>query len=1012
MNCHRALLPGDLQTWGEAHGSVTTARSIEVLADFCSELRDLQSESGIPVTTLAGQLGISRQHLHEVLGGRVKRPPAWDKIVAPLVNACTGADPVMLSSWRRRHEVLLEVWGFQDRADGAGPVADFCSDLRRLRAQSRIPVATLAGRLNVSRQHLYAVLGGQVKRLPDWDTLVRPLVEACADSDPAAVAAWRRRHGVMTAAWEQLNQNSGNGHAGGAMVAGVRSSLPPDTAAFTGREAELELITAAVTEATQSSPGMVAIRAITGMPGAGKTALAVHAAHLLAGEFPDRQLFADLHGHTPGREPVAPLDGLAGLLAAIGVDPRCVPRDLDGRSAMWRDRMAGQRAVVVLDNAASSGQVAPLLPGTAGCLVLVTSRRHLADLPGLVVPVQAEVLPDDAAVRMFTHLAPRAAADDPAAVAELTRLGGSLPLALGLLARVYARHRSWSLADLATEARVQPLTIKAEQASVAAAFEVSVAHLEPAWQRFFWYLGLHPGTNFDVYAAAALSGAPVAEARALLDALHGEGLLAETAWRRYGMHDLIRRYAHDQLGQSISSDERGTAMERLLDYYQQTARLARDLIASPTCAAAITQTSAGPVEMPALTDDEDALAWLRAERASLLACLDYSTTRHMRRRIVALTAGLSDVLRRDGPWDEAVTRHERAALAAAQLRDQPAQADALLNLAGAHWMTTNFPASARTAARALGMFAELGDRLGEANASVLLAETQRLTASYPAAALLLERALSTYRELHDRVGQAKALLSLAVVQRQTGDFRPATRIAQQALSLSRELGRQREQAQALTLLGDLRRDTGDYPVAITAAEQALGLYRDAGDEAGQARALWTLGAAQRAAGNYPAAAAALVRGLDIWRRVGHRYCQASTMLYLGAVRRETHDYSAAGAQLREALRILQDNGDLGGVAEGLTELGALHLACDDLASAERCYRQALDLARQIGSRQDEGTALAGLARCARDPVPAARFLRQAHQVLLAIGSAQAGPVASELDALASARITVGSQPGR
>ena len=155
---------------------MATVRNIAVVADFCAELRDMQSESRIPVATLAGRLGISRQHLHEVLGGRVKRPPAWDQIVAPLVRACTAGDPVMLASWQRRHEVLLEVWAFQARADGSGPVTDFCSDLRQLRARSRMPVAALAARLNVSRQHLHTVLGGRVKRLPDWDTIDRKSV--------------------------------------------------------------------------------------------------------------------------------------------------------------------------------------------------------------------------------------------------------------------------------------------------------------------------------------------------------------------------------------------------------------------------------------------------------------------------------------------------------------------------------------------------------------------------------------------------------------------------------------------------------------------------------------------------------------------------------------------------------------------------------------------------------------------------------------------------------------------
>jgi tetratricopeptide (TPR) repeat protein len=821
-------------------------------------------------------------------------------------------------------------------------VADFCAGLRQLRAGSGIPVAVLAGRLGISRQHLYAVLGGRVRRVPEWDTTVRPLVEECTGGNRAAVAAWRRRHGLMTAAWEQLRVDRTGAQVAGAVRPGVRSSLPPDTAAFTGRDAELELITAAVAEA-KAAGGRVAVRVIDGMPGVGKTALAVHAAHLLAGEFPDRQLFADLHGHTPGREPVTPLEALAGLLAATGGDPRFIPADVEGRAGMWRDRMAGQRAVLVLDNAASSAQVTPLLPGAAGCLVLVTGRRHLADLPGPVVSVLAEVLPDDEAVRMFTRLAPRAAADDPAAVADLTRLAGSLPLAVSLLARVYARHRSWSLADLAAQALARLLTMTAEQASVAAAFEVSVAHLEPAWQEFFGFLGLHLGTSFDARAAAALTGVPVTESERLLDALHGEGLLIETACRRYGLHDLIRRYSRDRAGQSMTARDQLAAVGRLLDYYQHAAGQAQALIS--------------------LTDDEDALAWLRAERASLLACLDHATTRRMPERVVALTAGVGELLRRDGPSAEAVARQERAVRTAAGLADQPGQAGALRSLADAHWADANFPAAAGAATRALAMFGELGDQLGEASASVLLAETLRLTGDYAAAARLLVRALGVFGELGDLLGQAKALLSLGMVRRLTGDCRSAATAARQALILSRDLGRPRDQAQALVLVGDVRRDAGDYPGASTAAEQALRLYREVGDRKGEACALSTLGSAQRAAGDHPAAIASLVRALGIWKEVGHRYCRASTVACLGAVRRETGDYPAAAALLAEALQIFLDNGDRGGTAGTLTETGALHLARGELAAAGHCYGQALDLAREIGSRVDEETALAGLGRC-------------------------------------------------
>jgi tetratricopeptide (TPR) repeat protein len=988
---------------------VATARGEGAVADFCTQLRRLQGESKIPVAVLAGSLGVSRQHLYAVLGGRVRQPPDWDRIVAPLVNACTDGNPVLLTSWRRRHEALLEVWRFQSRASGDGPVADLCSGLRQLRAESRIPVAVLARELSVTRQHLYAVLAGRVKRLPDWDTLVRPLVEACTGGDAAAVAAWRRRHGLMSAAWEQLRRpSSGAGPTG--MVAGVRSSLPPDTAAFTGREAELKLIGAAVDEAAEPGGAIVAVRAIDGMPGVGKTALAVHAAHVLAAEFPDRQLFVDLHGHTVGREPLAPVDALAGLLAAIGADPRYIPPDVDSRAAMWRDRMASQRAVVVLDNAASSAQVAPLLPGAARCLVLVTSRRHLADLPGTVVPIPAGVLPEDEAVRMFTRLAPRAAGEDPAAVAELTRLAGSLPLAVSLLARAYARHRAWSLADLTAEARAQPLTMKAEQVSVAAAFAVSLAQMESSRQRFFACLGLHQGLSFDARATAALTGVCVSDAEVLLDALHGEGLLTETAWRRYGMHDLIRRYARDEAGHSMTGGDREMAVGRLLDYYQHTAGRAQAITTTVIRGTQIPGPRAATA--PELTSDRDALAWLRAERANLLACLDYVTAQRIPERVVALTAGLSELLRRDGPWPEAVKRHKTATQAARELADKPGQARALLDLADGLWLTGNFRAAARAAIRAVAAFAELGDQLGEARASVLLADTHRLRADYPGAIRLLDRALGIFGPLDDQLGQAQALLSLGVVRLVTGDYPSATTAAREALRISRELRRQREQAQALVLLGDLEREAGDYRAAISAAEQALELYCGVGERCGQAGALWTLGAAHRAAGNYAAASSALGRALGIWQDVGSRYWQASSLLYLGAVQRETHDYPAAAAQMGEALSIFLDNGDRGGAAGALTEIGSLHLARGDRVGARRSYQQALDLARQIGSRVDEGTALAGLGRCAHGTPAAARLLTQAHQILVDSGaSAAADAVAADLGALTRTPLTTGRRTG-
>src|SRR6185369_10527665 len=207
----------------------------------------------------------------------------------------------------------------------------------------------------------------------------------------------------------------------GAALDLVTSPLPPDTGAFTGRASQVRQIADAVGDGPL--PVMV-IHAIAGMPGVGKTALAVHVAHRMAGRFPDGLVFVDLHGHTAGREPAAPADVLATLLSADGTDPRQLPAGLDARSALWRQRLAGRRLLLVLDNAVSSAQVAPLLPAAPGCLVLVTSRRFLGDLPGGTVPVQLDVLSPAEAAQMFLRLAGRPAAAEPDRVADLVAACG------------------------------------------------------------------------------------------------------------------------------------------------------------------------------------------------------------------------------------------------------------------------------------------------------------------------------------------------------------------------------------------------------------------------------------------------------------------------------------------------------------------------------------------------------------------------------------------------------------
>ncbi len=791
-------------------------------------------------------------------------------------------------------------------------------------------------------------------------------------------------------------------------AAAATRTLPRDLVSFTGRQRELEqLVEAAVGAAGPG--GVVGIHAIGGMAGVGKTALAVHAAHRLADRFPAGQIFLPLHGHTPGQLPVDPADALASLLLTAGVPAGQIPAGPEARMALWRDRLAGRQLLLILDDAASSEQVRPLLPGSGGSVVLVTSRRHLSALEDATA-ISLDTLPPEEAAGLLVRLAgqPGLTQDDPA-VSEMTRLCGYLPLAIGMVARQLHHHPAWSVAGRAAElaGAVDRLELMAtENVSVAAAFDLSYADLAGDQQRLFRRLGLHPGPDIDAFAAAALDGTGLGAARRGLEALYDQHLLSEPAQGRYRMHDLIREHARALAGSLDPGSDREQATEQLLDYYQHAAALADALLARQARPAPASAAGTRPPAVPALAGREQALAWARAERANLIACLDHATGTGQHARIIAFTARLAALLRHDGPWVEALTRHAAALRAAQHLGDRPGQAGALTNLGGVRLLTGDYPGAAGALEEALGIYQDLGDRSGQAWALTNLGDVRRLTGDYRGAARALEEALSICRDLGDRLGQATALNYLGRMRRQAGDYRGAAGALEEALGISRDIGDRRGQATALSSLGDVRQLAGNYPGAARDLEEALGIHRDLGNRLGQANALASLGIVLRLTGDYPGAARDLEEALGISRDLGDRLGQANALLFLGAVRRATGDYPGAARDLEEALAIYRDLGDRGGEVEALNEAGTLRRVCGDLRQAGSCHQQALDLARQIGSSWDEAHAVAGLGRCAMaadHTAEAEHRLRQALEIFQRIGAAEAAGVSADLQALTDPR---------
>jgi tetratricopeptide (TPR) repeat protein/transcriptional regulator with XRE-family HTH domain len=873
----------------------------------------------------------------------------------------------------------------------ADPPVAFAGVLRKLRAEARLTQEELAEATGLSPRSISDLERG-IASTPRRDT-VRLLADALGLAGPARAEFEAAARGRAVP-----------GGAGAAGAAAATRTLPRDIVSFTGRQQQLQDLV----DAAASSGCVVGIHAIGGMAGIGKTAFAVHVAHKLAPRFPAGQIFLPLHGHTPGQRPVDPGEALASLLLTLGVPAAQIPPGVEARMALWRDRLAGRQLLLVLDDAASSEQVRPLLPGTLESMVLVTSRRHLSALEDATA-ISLDTLSAEEAAALLVRLAGRAGLSpgDPAA-GEIIRLCGYLPLAIGMVARQLHHHPSWSLTGQAAElaAAQDRLELMAtENLSVTAAFNLSYEDLTSDQQRLFRRLGLHPGTDIDAYAAAALDGTDLGVVRRGLEALYDHYLLTEPARGRYRLHDLIREHARALAGRGDPEGDRDRAMTRLLDYYQHTAAVAESRLAFQARPALACAATAEPGAVPVLPGREQALAWLRAERANLFGCLDHVTATGQHARVIALTFAVAGLLYQDGPWTEALTRQAEALHAAQRLGDRAALANVLDALG--NWRMTNgdYPNAAPPLEEALGVYRDLGDRYGQAYVLIGIAIARKVTGNYPSAVQALEESLSLSREIGDRPGQAEACSGLGGVRQMAGDYPGAAQALEEALGLYRAVGERFRQAGSLLLLGVVRMMTGDYPGAAQVLEEALGLYRDFGNRAGQAEAHSVLGEVRRLAGDYPGAARALEEALDIQHERGYRLGEANARALLGALKRTTGDYPGAALALGEALSVYRDIGDRGGEVTTLNESGTLYRLRGELPQASSCHQQALKLAREMGGAWDEAHALAGLGRCALaagHTAEADANMRQALEIFRQIGAAEVADLTAELDALTSA----------
>ncbi|MGI8448801.1 MAG: BTAD domain-containing putative transcriptional regulator [Streptosporangiaceae bacterium] len=669
------------------------------------------------------------------------------------------------------------------------------------------------------------------------------------------------------------------------------AQLPADIPDFTGRAGQLQNLRDLLSGPGRlDSPGAVVVAAVIGAGGLGKTTLAVHAAHLLRAHYTDGQLYANLLGAS--QHPAAPSDVLARFLRDLGMDPGRIPADEEERAAHYRSRLAGRKVLIVLDDARDAAHVRALLPGSATCGVLVTTRNRMPDLAGSRF-VDLDVLEPAEARDMFAGIiGPSRAHAEPQATDEVLAACAGLPLAIRIAGARLAARGNWTVRNLArrlSNARRRLDELKTGDLAVRACFEVSFTSLpgradadgvDPA--RAFQLLGLWSGSSIGLPAASALIGQPESAVADALEILVDTQLLQAPAPDRYRFHDLLKDYAVDRALAEEPRAAREAAIRRIVSWYLETA-IAMARIVSPHRE----QVSPGEPEPDchplAFSSVDEALDWCETERTNLVAATRQASTSGLHEVAWKLPVAALSFFHRRTYWEEWLVSHQLALESARQAGDQRGEA----------WVLNNIGMAYARQHREQGV-------------------------SY------FQHALDIRRKICDRQGEAQAANNVAYASLLLGRFDEALDWLRLALDVQREVGNRYGEGVALNNLGEAYIELGRPEEAVDWLSQALAVYRGIKARHPEADTLGNLGKANLQLGHMEEALSYLRQAEDTHHAVGDRYGEAMDLTLLGDTYGQIGRPVQAGQVLARALAIFEDLGNdeqVRGVTERLTVLG-------------------------------------------------------------------------------------------
>lgn len=650
----------------------------------------------------------------------------------------------------------------------------------------------------------------------------------------------------------------------------AHAQLPPDIADFTGRESEIEMLRRRVS-AQDGGATAVVISAIEGMGGVGKTRLGVHVAQqlLAAGRCQDTQLYVDLRGHAE-QPPADPSAVLASFLRLLGVPRDQIPRDIDGRAALYRDRLYDKDALVLLDNAADDDQVTPLVPAGPRNLVLITSRRTLALDGAYALSLDAFTVPEAESLLAHT-VGTRRLEAERTHVRDVIELCGRLPLAVALAARRMQARPRWRFADLAerlrrSDDRIDELGVGGTR--LHAVFDLSYQALDDVTQRTFRVLGLYPGQEFAADSVAALGALSRDSARRLLESLVDEHLLAVTSGDRYRMHDLLRDYSLRLAKREETDDERCAAFARLLNHYTHACDAARKKLV-PYDKDRITLAGPLPDTVRAYTDGESAFRWFDAERPAIVEAINQAYRRGHLRAAWQLAVMLRNYFERTSSWDEWLSTGETGLAAAREAEDRDGEALLLNHLGVAYGQMGQPDQAERLIVESLGLHRTIGDKEGEALCLNNLGIAVAMLGRYDDALDTLRQALAITEAIGMPPFEATVLGNLGQACADLGRYEEAIRHLRPALAIRRSVGDIVGVALTMHSLGEAELAVGRADQAVSWLRQASELHREAHCRVFEANALDALGSALRAIGKENEARECWQQGGLILTEIGH-----------------------------------------------------------------------------------------------------------------------------------------------